>query len=306
MGVQLHRLDGLLQLACAIVIFFSNVEFFALAGALSQLERLLKILAGKVQLSHGQILVSHAGIGHGKVGVELDGALVQRNRRKGVAFFAQLITLSEGLQSLKRRSGNFLQRLVKLLNRGQRLAQIAAQLAGAQTQSIQHLLLARGLLLHLRQRVAGGGVDRLQRNDVFTSQRRNASREHGLNVGALANFPADVAGKTCLRRLAHQFQRLLHLGIRNDIQIRRLAQAHCQRLLESAVEDRITSGVGEVGKKDGIFFGEGLSFAGAIEKTASHQKRNHQQGNRNQYFPGAARRLLCYHSLPRGNGARLF
>lgn len=136
---------------------------------------------------------------------------------KGVALFAQLISLSEGLQSLKRRSGNFLQGLVKFLDRCQRLAQIAAQLAGAQAQRIQHLLFARRLLLHLRQRVAGGGVDCLQRNDIFTSQRRDASREHGLNVRALAKFPADVAGKTCLGRLSHQFQRLLYLGIRNDI-----------------------------------------------------------------------------------------
>ena len=163
-----------------------------------------------------------------------------------------------------------------------------------------------GLLLHLRQRIAGGSVDRLQRNDIFTPQRRNGSGEHGLNVGALANFPADVAGETRVGRLAHQLQRLLHLGIRNDIEIRRLAQAHSQRLLESAVEDRITGGIGEVGEEDGIFFGEGLSLVGAVEKTASHQEGNHHQSNRNQYLPAAARRLLCHRSLPGGNGAVLF
>jgi len=148
----------------------------------------------------------------------------------------------------------------------------------------------------LRSR-AGGSVDRLQRNHIRTSQRRDGTREHGLNMRALANFPADVAGKTCLRRFAHQLQRLLHLGIWNDIEIRRLAQAHSQRLLESTVEDRITGGVGEVGEQDGIFFGQGLSFVGTVEKTASYEEGNHHQSNRNQYFPGAARRLLCYRSL---------
>jgi hypothetical protein len=203
------------------------------------------------------------------------------------------------------RSGNFLQRLVKLLNRRHRLAQATAQLVGAQTQSIQHLLLARGLLLHLRQRVAGGGVDRLQRNHIFAPQRRDGPGEHGLNLRALANFPANVAGQTCLWRFAHQLQRLLHLGIGNDVEIGRLAQAHRQRLLESIVEDRITGGVGEVGKEDGILFGECSSFVGAVEKTASDQQGNHYQSNRNQYPPAAARRLLCRPSWHGGNSAVL-
>src|SRR5690349_19531677 len=107
LNIKLQRLDALLPLARAVVIFNSNVELFPLAGALSQFERLLKVLAREVRLAYSQILVSHAGIGNGKVGVEFDGALVQRNRRKGVASFAQLISLSEGLQSFERRSGNF-------------------------------------------------------------------------------------------------------------------------------------------------------------------------------------------------------
>ena len=85
MNIKLQRLDSLLPLARAIVIFVSDVEFFPLAGALSQFERLLKILAGEVGLANGQVLVSQAGIRHGKIWVELDGALIQRDRRKGIA-----------------------------------------------------------------------------------------------------------------------------------------------------------------------------------------------------------------------------
>src|SRR5882762_9621010 len=99
-------------------------------------------------------------------------------------------------------------------------------------------------------------------------------------MGALADFPANVAGDTDLRRFAHQLQGLLHLGIWNDIEIRRLAQAHSQRLLESTVEDRITGGVGKVGEENRIFFSEGLGLAGVVEKTASHQEGNHYHSNR--------------------------
>ena len=88
MHIKLQRLDSLLPLARAIVIFVSDVEFFPLAGALSQFERLLKVLAGEVCLANGQVLVAQAGIRHGKIGVELDGALVQRNWGKGIASFA--------------------------------------------------------------------------------------------------------------------------------------------------------------------------------------------------------------------------
>jgi hypothetical protein len=85
-----------------------------------------------------------------------------------------------------------------------------------------------------------------------------------------------------------------------------LAQAHSQRLLESTVEDRIAGGVGKVGEQDGIFLRQGLSFVGAVEKTASHQEGNYNQSNRNQYFPAAACRLLYHRSLPGGTSARLF
>jgi hypothetical protein len=89
LGVELHRLDGLRQLARAIVIFFSNVEFFPLAGALSQVERLLKVLAGKVRLADGQILVilqGHQGSDAGRSPLTLS-ACSFRKRHLQLRFF---------------------------------------------------------------------------------------------------------------------------------------------------------------------------------------------------------------------------
>ena len=102
MNRHLQRLHSLFQLAGAVIIFVGDVQFFPLAGALSQFERLLKVLASKIRLANIQILGAHAGICHSEIRVDLDRTLVQSDRGERVASFAQLISLAERLQSLKR------------------------------------------------------------------------------------------------------------------------------------------------------------------------------------------------------------
>ena len=59
--------------------------------------------------------------------------------------------------------GDLLQRLVELLDRSQRLAQLFPQVIRRLAQGVQHLFLAGGALLGLAQRFSAGDVHRAQR-----------------------------------------------------------------------------------------------------------------------------------------------
>ncbi len=67
-----------------------------------------------------------------------------------------------------------------------------------------------------------------------------------------------LACKPGIFRLRHQSQRLRHTLVRKQAQKRRLLQLCRQPLPQRAVEDRIASGVGELGEDDAVLLGQAV------------------------------------------------
>ena len=111
---------------------------------------------------------------------------------------------------------------------------------------VQDLLFALRLDFFARQRFAGTGVDRIQRDHILAAEIGDRASQHGFDAVALADFASHVAGDALVGRAPHELQRLPHLLVGEDVQVRRLLQIDRQRLLERAVENRIGRGVHEI------------------------------------------------------------
>src|SRR5579863_4891714 len=109
------------------VVVRRNAITFQFSGTVPQFVSLLHILAGQSVLNEIGIGRGERDVGFGEVWIEFDRPLEKRNGSN----IALLIfdSKSGGIltQSLERRSGGLIERNVELLDRGQRLAQLAEQ-----------------------------------------------------------------------------------------------------------------------------------------------------------------------------------
>ena len=73
----------------------------------------------------------------------------------------------------------------------------------------------------------------------------------------------------------------LNPRLRQHVQIRRLLQLHCERLLQRTVEDAVAGGIDEIGQQDGILLGQRLGTPRVKEKSGGdrNQQRDHGDGN---------------------------
>jgi hypothetical protein len=71
--------NAFVELAAVGVIVGHDVEFLALAGAIAKLEGLLAVLLRQLGLAKVVVDGAEAGIGHGEIRIDLDGALVVGN-----------------------------------------------------------------------------------------------------------------------------------------------------------------------------------------------------------------------------------
>src|SRR5208337_4732928 len=163
---------------------------------------------------------AEARVSHGEIWIELNGALVEWQSGKLLDVGVLNLPQGEYLESFERGGCSLGQGLVEFLNRSERLAQLGAQVGGGVAQRVQDLLLARGLRLRLGERVAGRDVDGVECNHILAAETRNRAVDHRFDPAALADFAPDVAGDVRIRRLAHQFEGLLSLGVRKDIEER--------------------------------------------------------------------------------------
>ena len=122
-------------------------------------------------------------------------------------------------------------------------------------QRVQDILFAVCLDLLARKGFTSADVDRLQGDGVVAAQAFDGAGEQGFDAVPQADFSADVGGDAVVRIAPHELQGLAGLLLGKHVQVRRLSQIDRQRLFERAVENRVGSGVHEVGDQNGIFFG---------------------------------------------------
>ena len=199
---------------------------------------------------------SQLGISKREIRIKLHGMLEKRNGFRGLSRQVHFVARGKSLQSIQRRRGSLFNGSIELLNRGERLAQLLAQVRGRFAEHAQHLLFAFRFRLLPIQYVAGAGIDGIDCNDVVAAERCNRANQHGFQTLPLADFPRYVARHAGFRRTIHQAQRLLDTFIRENIQEGRLFELHGERLLERTIKHRIAGSVDEIRDQDCIFLSQ--------------------------------------------------
>jgi len=126
------------------------------------------------------------------------------------------------------------------------------------------------------QRCATLASDSSQRDDVAFTQTGDRAVDGSRGCVPHANVVRDLVGDARSGRHAHQPQILLHLLIVHDFQEGGLFKLEGEPPAERAVENRIASGVGEVGEHEHVFVRErfGLRALFPKEDPASGQNEH--------------------------------
>src|SRR5438552_11221890 len=85
-----------------VVVVGLDIELFPFAGALAPIECLLCVLESEPVFAHVAVGLSHGGVGHGEVGIELNGVF---EKGQGLRFRAAAVEVpggGVGLEGLKR------------------------------------------------------------------------------------------------------------------------------------------------------------------------------------------------------------
>ena len=80
--------------------------------------------------------------------------------------------------------------------------------------------------------------------------------EHGLDAFAQTDFTGHSAGYSLIGGAPHEAQGFMNPRFRENIQVGRLLQFHCQRLFQRPVENSVAGGVDEVSEQDTVFLGQ--------------------------------------------------
>src|ERR1017187_11044826 len=132
--------DVLLQFADRVaVVVVRDIKLLALAGTITEIESLPRILLGQTKLADVSIDRSHAGIGHGEVGIEFDSAFVKRPAGEVAFAGALFIAHRISFHRLQGRSGGLLDGRAEAFDGSYGLTKRAADFFGGGSQGLQNL-----------------------------------------------------------------------------------------------------------------------------------------------------------------------
>ncbi len=140
---------------------------------------------------------------HGEIGVELDGTLEEGNRGCVTTEISLDVPLAERLQRLERGRRRLLDRRVVLLDRGERLAEVSPQTGHCLAECGQYLFFRLSLGLLRRQRLTGGTVEGVHREDEVGPQSRDLAGHQRRNATALADLASDFLRNCHVRPHRH-------------------------------------------------------------------------------------------------------
>ena len=243
--------------------------FAALEGALHVLLRFR--LVGEVRVNRRE-----ARGGQREVRVEGESAFEQRDRLHLADTVARVEPHAVRLERFERCRRRVLNRHVETLNRSKRFAELLAQSGGGGSDAGQDVGFRCRLHLLPRHDVARSARLRFQLHDVRAVERCNRSQQDGFGADALAEIVGDLGRYRFARRLLHQPQRRVYLRGGQHVHVRRLLQLDFERILERAVEHRLTGRVDEVGQQQ--WFARGERRRGAVKpRIADIQGRSEHQ-----------------------------
>src|ERR1700691_2177829 len=101
------------------IVIRSDRQLFPLAGMFPQLECLGEVLAGSPKSAETEVVPAYRPVAHGKIGIELDRTLMERQGCGGAFLMPILCTKAIRLQSFQRRGSGLCERNIKLLHRSQ-------------------------------------------------------------------------------------------------------------------------------------------------------------------------------------------
>src|SRR5882724_1604518 len=103
-----------------------------------------------------------------------------------------------------------------LFHRSQRFADSRPEFTGDLTEGIQDVFLSCRLRLLLGEDIPGAATLCAQAQNVLASEAGNRAFEDGGAGGSRADFLSELRRQARIRRLAHQSQRLLDTGLRDQ------------------------------------------------------------------------------------------
>jgi hypothetical protein len=127
-------------------------------------------------------------------------------RRRRAFLLVSLSSKAIRFESFERRCRGLFERNIELLHRGQRLAQLTAQLGCRFAQRIQHLFLGSRRHLLLGQRVSTLAVHRFQLQHVLAAQTGNRPGKVSLTARPLAKFSRNVGRELVSRGRVMSFK----------------------------------------------------------------------------------------------------
>ena len=273
---KLIGLDGLVHFAGDVLkVESGDAEAFAVADAVAQVVGLPGIVRGQTRLAQIRVVDAQADIGHGKVGVEFDGALHVGNGFGIALGAAGGHAHAVGLQSVQGGRRRF-HGHVEFLHGHERLAEARAQRGGGSIQCLEHSFFAGGFGVFVGQVLAVAASNGIERDYILAAQGGDGTRNHGLAARAQAKFRGDCSRNALGGGATHQLECFASLAVGKNIQKRRLLQIDGERLLECAVEDWVTGGVGEIRQHNRVFLGQrrgGMRGARTKIESASREDR---------------------------------
>ncbi len=268
----------------------SNEETLALGHAAAALVRAADVLLASLRLADVAVHRRQRRVRHREIGIELDGALEERDRLDVVARGASTEAERVGAQRIERRRRHLLDGQVELLQCRERFAEARADRGREVAERLEHLFAALGVGLLLHQDVPLATLHGRQRQHVQLTERRDRAVDDRGRAKALAHFEGDRSRQSLVARVIAEAQGLDDPFVREDVEERRLAQLHRERLAQRAVEHGVTGPVGELAQDDRVLLGQRRRRVGLTRGPEIAPGRERDGGKQRHNQHGAPRR----------------
>src|SRR5580704_7265616 len=242
--------NRLIRLAIIRVVDSRNEVPLKLGDSVNQTESFLCVFSAALYVSGIFERDAEHEVSHRKIWIECDGTLKQRDSGQKLALVHLGMTRGVVLKSFQRWSGGLFERTIQLLDRTERLSELAPHGCGGGSQRVQHVLFVARLNLFPSQRSGTLATDCLERDDVVLSQVLDGAVYLSRNSFSHADVMRDLVCDAPPGRQAHQSQVPLHLLVVHDFQKGRLLELDGEPLPQRPVKHRVACGVREIREDD--------------------------------------------------------
>jgi len=294
-GPELVGLDALFEIAFAFgVEVGADVELLAgfeagggcCAGAwgccwagsdaAAELEGLAVELGGEGELVEVVVVGGDGAEGHGELGVELDGALVEgEGLGFGAALGGEVVADGVAFEGFERGGGGLEDGDFVGFEGAEGLAEAGADVGGDGVEGGEDLFAGGGDGFGAGEDLAGGAGGGFEGEEVLAANGGDAAGEEDLTVAALAELAGNGGRDGRVGGAAHHVKQGDGFAVAEDVDVGGLLEVDLEGAFEGAVEGGVAGGVGEVGEDDLLEVGGG----GGVEESPAGGELEGEEGD---------------------------